>query len=1548
MATAHHSPLDPGMKLPPDVAAGRRGAQPELLFSAARMPTVTRDNDKLRADGLQIARSWHLLEAADAHEPFARRLAVASRQIGGVAERLQHAVSSGAVLKGDNAVLLGHLMVIRTALRECRQALRSKCNLPQVTRDNWKAPVPRAYAVSVSYLDAADETFDEFQFPIFARAIQEESPLQMKEFWSLKPHLEFALLERIAELTENLPTQTSPQFTVLSAKDPSRLRRCAESLRRVLESNWKKLFEEIDETDKILRTDPLGNYGHMDFESRDAYRAAVANMAARSGYSEHEVAREAIVLARESQNSNGFRGRAAERRTHVGFYLIGPGQETLKQRIGYRAGFWDKLRSSAVRSPDYFYFLSVEVVALGLIVAALTWLDPRPPAIWAVALILLAVTEAAVMITNTVVTSLLPPKKLPKLDFSKGIPKSCATVVVVPTLLTSETQVRKAVKDLEIRFLGNRDRNLHFALLTDPPDSKQEFDENDALAGLCSELIEQLNRTYAGKNQGSFFHLHRPRTFNSCEGVWMGWERKRGKLLQLNRFLLGQGDSFPVKAGKIFLLSDIRYVITLDSDTQLPPGAAHRMVGAMAHPLNAAVVDSASNIVVEGYGILQPRVDISVRSAHRSRLTSLFSGETGLDIYTRAVSDVYQDLFGEAIFSGKGIYEVETFQKVLDRTLPADSVLSHDLIESAYARAGLLSDVEVVDDYPSTFSALNRRKHRWMRGDWQISPWLFARVRDFNGRRVSNPISHLSRWKILDNLRRSMTDLTIFAALLYAWFAVPQDAVRWTLVLLGVLVLPIYVRLFLELLNAGRHLFSLDFWKTSCREWVSGHARLFFRLAFLCHQALVEFDAAMRTLVRMKFTHQHMLEWETAADAESAGRGEHLVDKYARASAMLSIAVGALIPIFCPSALLPAVPFVALWALLPKFSGWLDQPLETRQPVLKATEQALIRNAGLRTWRYFREFSNAEENWLVPDILQETPSLIAHRISTTNLGLLLNSRLAAYDLGYLTAGEFAESTGKTFEAVERMPKCNGQLYNWYSTHTLQPDKPLFVSTVDNGNLLCSLWTLKEGCREMQKDPIFRPAVWQGIRDHVDLLVEIIESKPESEELASAIRDLKQRVQAVSEGGAESSEGFETLEVDTAIFTEKLVECPAGDEIRWWAGELRCRVKRLVGAIRDFAPWLRPEFAHVRERVGVTSIPRLSDLSLEGSSKAYASLEKAILGLVNRSDSPQQVRATAARLLNELQRSAAIAKKLHDQFSRVASAAECLADGMDFGMFFDDKREMLAIGYDADEGSISKWHYDLLASEARLAAFGAMAQGTIPHKTWFQLGRFHGTSDREPLLYSWTGTMFEYLMPCLWTKSHRNSLLERGARAAIRVQRKFAEEKGDIPWGVSECACSEHAPDGHYVYHAFGVPELALHRDPHSNDVVIAPYATFLALMLEPVPAAQNLARMRKLGWLGAYGFYEAADFTSRRIGRGKQHEVVRSWMAHHQGMSLMAISNVLCDSAMQRRFHADSRVAAAERVLHERPPRVLPAWEQEITEAFRPSGTSGDAAKSAA
>ncbi|HEV2714406.1 MAG TPA: glycosyl transferase, partial [Terriglobales bacterium] len=569
---------------------------------------------------------------------------------------------------------------------------------------------------------------------------------------------------------------------------------------------------------------------------------------------------------------------------------------------------------------------------------------------------------------NHLITSLLPPEILPKLDFSEAIPGNCITMVAVPSLLLNEKQVRGLVEDLEVRFLGNHDPNIHFALLTDFPDSREPASEDSPLIDLCADLIRELNERYAGQEMGSFFLFHRHRVYNPREKTWMGWERKRGKLLDLNKLLRGKYDSFPVKVGNLSILRQVRFVITLDADTELPRGTAVRMIGALAHPLNQAVIDPEKNIVVAGYGILQPRVGVSVQSTALSRLAAIYAGETGLDIYTRAISDAYQDLFAEGIFTGKGIYEVDTVYRVLDRRFPRNALLSHDLIEGAYARAGLVSDIEVIEDYPSHYSAYNRRKHRWLRGDWQIAGWLFPRVTEESGKHTSNPISPISRWKIFDNLRRSLVEPATFLLLVLGWLALGGRPLYWTLLTICILFVPVWCQFVLNLL---RSLFKHDpiIVREALDALYTAHINLFFTLTFLAHQALLSLDAVIRALVRRMITHRRLLEWETAAEAELGSRGRAPADLYLKLMPALAFGLGLLVLVARPAALSAALPILLLWASGKLISEWLNRPSAPRSQI-SFNEMSFLRDAAAHTWRYFAEFSTEEHNWLVPDNIQ--------------------------------------------------------------------------------------------------------------------------------------------------------------------------------------------------------------------------------------------------------------------------------------------------------------------------------------------------------------------------------------------------------------------------------------------------------------------------------------------------------------------------------------------------------------------------------------------------
>jgi cyclic beta-1,2-glucan synthetase len=1527
MATTYHTPSDLRLILPAP-GTPSNGSEPDA--AATRLgPTAVESTPASKEQRVEIDMSgWKLVDRRDSRVSLeAKRKAIAAR-IDAAAGMLKKITSTGVCLTGDARILSGALSDIQLALLESKAAIQVAPKLPHVERPDEKPAIPRSYALAASFLQASQYAFDESSFAEFAIEVQGAVALEMFEVWNLRAFLELAILEQISNALPGISLDKQDErsdpdgVSEQQENAPSPFASLVLSLQEVSELNWKLFFEAISRTEQILRSDPQGAYERMDFETREAYRDAVTEFAKRSQSSEPEVASKAIALAqaasKEKLRSNG----ASDRRTHVGYYLVDKGRTTLKSLIGYRPPLNTRIRETVLRSPDYFYLIGIEVITLGAIVAVLALTRARTPGVLAVALFLIPAVECAVATINLLAAALFKPKRLPRLDFSRGIPKECATVVAVPTLISSEEQVRHAVRGLEIRFLANRDASLHFALLTDAPDSTQQFDEKDAgLDALCSDLIEELNRKYAHEQKGTFSHFHRHRTYNASEGVWMGWERKRGKLLEFNRFLLNREDAFPVKAGNWAALKNIRYVITLDLDTQLPRDAGRRLVSTLAHPLNQAVVDAATNTVAEGYGILQPRVDISVRSARRSRFASFLSGDTGYDMYTRAVSDVYQDLFGAGIFTGKGIYEVRTFQKVLEHRFPNNAILSHDLIEGEYARTGLVSDIEVVDDYPSHLSAFTRRKHRWMRGDWQIVFALLPFVRNYFGEIVRNPLSHVSRWKIIDNLRRSLTDFAIFLLLLCGWFAAPPASFFCTLAALGILAFPTYFQFVFSILASGKALFTKAFWINLCSDFVGAHTTILFRIAFLCHQSLVAVDAVVRTVIRMKFTRRKLLEWETASEAEQdENDGKHLVDAYLKWTLPLSLAICATIALVQPSSLLAASPFLLLWGSSNWICKWLNKPQRAGEVAVSGENDALVRNVALRTWRFFREFCNPEENWLIPDIVRENPSLVAHHVSPTNLGLLLNSRLAAHDLGFATLKEFIRDTERTLAVAERLPKFRGHLYNWYSTRTLKPVAPLFVSTVDNGNLLCSLWTLKQGCLDAIKQPLFRPNLWQGILDNVDLLIELLSAQKDGTVL-SAARTLRQQIVALAGPDMTRFDRLSALEVDVAVFIQALSRSQPSDEVVSWVRELSSRVSNLTEMVWDFAPWL-----HGKLKNSLSSNHNddrfVAELSLNSAPLVHRRIADR-LDVTPRTEKASAEEETSTALLREaLANSSRICEETTERLTMLASSIQSMIDEMNFSFLYNDKKKMLSIGYDAGEGLLSKCHYDLLPSEARAAVFGAIAKSDIPQESWFELRRMYAKFEHEPVLRSWTGTAFEYLMPNLWFKMYPDTVLDHGAKAAIRAQQKFAR-KNHVPWGISECSCNENLPDGHYRYHAFGVPGLALNHDGSPDDLVISPYSTFLGMLVDRTHALENIRKMKQLGWLSRYGFYEAADFTPSRVSDGKDHEIVCNWMAHHQGMILVAAANVLCDSSIQRRFHAEPCIAATERILQEKRPRVI-------------------------
>jgi len=1329
--------------------------------------------------------------------------------------------------------------------------------LPQVHLDStgdW----PRIVQLARAYIGAVDGVWSQGSLETYVQQIQTGTPLFLKEVLRLSPALRIAQAELLLDKADEVfasgelpPIESSPFSAPIH------------SLRRLNQAEWGDILESLIPFDVILRQDPAKTFSAMDDSTRMEYRLRIAKLARHSTCDEMHVAESALELAREAVGETYRDPRVAQRKIHIGYYLLAEGTELLKQRIAYNPSFIERIRHFVRTRNVEFYILGTFTLSLLLITAILLPLVPHHD-FWAVmAALLLAMlpaTQGAVDLINGIVSALGLTEALPKLDFSEGVPLESSTLVAVPTLLLNQRQVEELLFNLEARYLCNKDPNIHFALLTDLPDSSTPppTPDDGALAEYARQSIQSLNEKYAGRGGGAFFLFHRHRVFNAPQGVWMGWERKRGKLLDLNKLLLKEHDVFPLKAGPLDVLERIRYVITLDSDTQLPTGTAARMIGTMAHPLNQAIIDPRLRIVTDGYGILQPRVGVSVASASSSRMAALYSGETGYDIYTRAVSDAYQDLFGEGIFTGKGIYDVFTFNAVLDHRFPRNALLSHDLIEGAYARAGLVSDIEIIDDYPSHYSAHTRRKHRWLRGDWQITRWLFSPVPDEAGRMVPNPISTISRWKILDNLRRSLIEPVTFLLFVFGWFFLPGGALYWTATMLLLLLLPGLVQLGF---NLGRALFqgSLTGAIAGLGTFSSSLGITLLNLIFLPHHMLLSLDAIVRSLNRTFVSRRNLLDWETAAQAE-AGTGAGPLNRYLTLSPVIAVGLAFLLALVNQRALLAAGPILLLWALAPAMVSWLNSSPRREEGPMSHADQVFLRRNGLLIWRYFLEFGGEENRWLIPDNVEEREWFQTRKLSPTNLGMLLNTRQAACELGFLTLPEFAVATLGTLGTYRELEKFNGHIYNWYDIESLRAIPPFTVSSVDSGNLAASLYTLHTGALEMLKRPILLArtlgALCPGERGER-------ESSPTS--VRSAIRKLAEE-NASSEGG-------------------------------WVAEELvRCRKKTIL-FIEEYLPWLSPRFAELAELQ-------------EGESEEVPALGEAAEYAAQLEGRLKGTNGLAGELFAALSAARMRLAELKESICHIAIEAEQHARAMDYKFLLVESRQLLSIGFDGAAGKLHSACYDLLASEARIAVFIAVAKGDIQQESWFKLSRSHVFVNGRACLMSWTGTMFEYMMPALWMRIYPDTLITRSLDAAVRIQREHVR---GIPWGISESGFARTDAMGRYSYQAWGIPDLALKYGAEDGPV-ISPYSTFLALPVLREEAIANLRRMASLGWTGEYGFYEAADYSEGRLPK-----LVRSWMAHHQGMSLLAITNLLEGDVFQRWFHANPTVHAAELLLHERP-----------------------------
>ena len=1307
------------------------------------------------------------------------------------------------------------------------------------------------------------------------------------------------------------------------------------SLRLLAALDWREFVESMSLVDQALLEDPSQTYAAMDFATRDLYRHAIEAIAKRSPGSQLDVARAAVALAHQGQATRDLDDRAA----HVGYYLVDEGRARLERQTRYSPSIGGMLGALGRRFSVAFY--------LGAIVALAGWCAStllshglaQGSSRWALAVaalpFIMAASQLAVSLVNWLVTTLIVPKPLPKLDFALGLPAEARTLVTVPTMLVSARNVDDLLEGLEVRYLANQDANLHFSLLTDFRDAPQEtMPEDELLLQRAKEGIELLNGRYRGDRGDRFFLFHRPRVWDDQERVWMAYERKRGKLSALNGLLRSRPEKrFSLVVGDTSKLPEVRYVITLDTDTQLPRDSARQLVGTIAHPLNRPRLNKSGRLVSQGYGILQPRVAESMPQAGRSWYLRLFGGESGVDPYTRAISDVYQDLFAEGSFIGKGIYDVDAFSQVLEDQFPENLILSHDLLEGCYARVGLVTDVQLYESSPPRYLADVSRRHRWVRGDWQISPWLLPTVPSGNGSRLKNPLSSLSRWKIFDNLRRSLVAPAMLVFLILGWTAL-APAWYWTAVILLISLLTPLLRSVVAIVHWPS---DLTFWlhlRSVSRAIGKDFAQSILTLVFLPFEAYSNLDAIVRSSVRMYVTRRNLLEWTTSSEARQTSPGETFLD-VARTmwlAPVLSVLMVVVLSALRPEALAGAEIFLVPWFISPVVAWWISRPAARRGERLTVEERSFLNQLARKTWRFFETYVGPADHWLPPDNFQQHPApVVAHRTSPTNMGLSLLANLAAYDFGFISLDLLVDRASKTLDTMEGLDRFRGHFFNWYDTLTLRPLPPRYVSTVDSGNLAGHLLCLRAGLNELADRPILSPMAFEGLATTLDIVATAFE-----------------RPDGARRGDGSSGQSTRTRidrlrgEIDSLVKTRAAHRLPgvaaaaaelagglgkdADDELKWWSKALEQQCRDHVQTLERLAPWLLMPPEKVQPGV-------MPDGAFQGAwptLREIARLEPRALS------ADEQSRAGDGR--DELPRSIVEAstragERITAIEKLVLRCAE-MAD-LDYQFLYDKLRHLFAIGYNVDDRRTDASFYDLLASEARLASFVAIAQGRLPQEHWFSLGRLLSNTRGGPVLVSWSGSMFEYLMPLLVMPTYEDTLLDQTCRAAVIRQIEYGRQRG-VPWGVSESGYNTTDLQMNYQYRAFGVPGLGLKRGL-GEDLVIAPYATVMALMVAPRKACANLRRMTDDGFEGRYGFYEAIDYTPSRLSRGQSRAIVRSFMAHHQGMSFLSLAYVLLDRPMQRRFGSDPLFQATELLLQERIPIANPYEPHavEVSEAHR-------------
>lgn len=1135
---------------------------------------------------------------------------------------------------------------------------------------------------------------------------------------------------------------------------------CIISIKNINRINMIDIFEKINGVEEILKKDPVNVYNKMDYKTRIYYRNKLKEISKKTKISEIYIARKCLELSSiEYEKSNMD---SNNKKAHVGYYLIADGEPKLLEILQNKKV---PKQNNMHKAQKYITALAVVTIVLagvyGLYIN--TQINNIVLSLILSILLLIPIETIFTQIAQYILGKTKNTKIIPKLDFRNGIPEQNATFVVIPTIIKNGKRVEELMHKLEVYYIANKSDNIYFALLGDCSTSSNEeegFDEEVINTG--KKMVDILNKKYPDEKFTKFNFIYRKRMWNEGEEAYLGWERKRGLLNQFNEYILGN-ISNPFKTNTITNVASmppIKYIITLDADTDLVLNSARELIGAMAHILNKPELNKSEDLVIAGHALIQPRIGIDLMSSIKSLYTKIYAGAGGVDVYANAISDIYQDNFEEGIFTGKGIYDLKIFSKILNNEIPENTILSHDLLEGSYLRCGLATDIMLMDGYPVGYNSSKSRLHRWIRGDWQIIIWLKDKIKNKRGEIKNNPLNILSKYKIFDNLVRSLLEVSSVLTIIYMCILDYFYKIKiWpiiTTVLIAVLTPTV-----IDVINKIVFKREGEKRQKTFNKTLSGiNASLLrglFTLATLPDKAYMSANAICKTLYRLKVSKKHMLEWVTAEEAEKMAK-KNIKSYYINMAPNIILGILGVLYIFInaknPFSVLIFV-ISLLWLIAPAIMCYISKEIvvNNKKELLVDKDKQYVLEVGKRTWQFFKDYLVKENNYLPPDNYQEDrkPKAIK-RTSSTNIGLALLAVISSYDLGYETQKNTLELLNKMIDTIYNLQKWNGHLYNWYNIETLEPLRPRYISSVDSGNFVGYLYVVK---------------------------------------------------QFLIQNGQE----------DTRI--DELIE--------------------------------------------------------------------------------------------------------HTDFTKL----------------YNEKMQLFSVGYNVEENMLTDSYYDLLASEARQTSLVAIAKKDIEQKHWYNLSRTLTVLNKYKGLISWSGTAFEYLMPNINIPKYPGSLLDESCKFLIMSQKEY-NKKLKIPWGISESAFNLKDLNNNYQYKAFGIPWLGLKRGL-ADEIVVAPYASMMAIIDEPIEVLKNLKQLEKLGMYNKYGFYESIDYTPTRLRKNETKAIVKTYMAHHQGLILLSINNLMNNNIVQKRFVQNPEIEAVDILLQERMPEniIITKEEKEKVEKIK-------------